>query len=48
MPLTTHRLPAASAFFVLKWINDEKHTDHHWIAENIEGGLRAIAASLKK
>lgn len=34
-----------------KWINDEKHTDHNWIAKNIEGvegGLREIAASLKK
>ncbi len=34
-----------------KWINDEKHTDHNWIAKNIEGvesGLREIASSLKK
>ena len=34
-----------------KWINDEKHTDHNWIAKNIggvESGLREIAASLKK
>lgn len=33
-----------------KWINDEKHTDHNWIAKNIEGvesGLRQVAASLK-
>ncbi len=34
-----------------KWINDEKRTDHNWIAKNIEGlesGLREVAASLKK
>lgn len=34
-----------------KWINDEKHTDHNWIAKNIEGvesGLRQVAASLKR
>ncbi len=34
-----------------KWINDETHTDHNWIAKNIEGvesGLREVAASLKK
>ena len=34
-----------------KWINDEKHTNHNWIGKNldgVEGGLREIAASLKK
>ena len=34
-----------------KWINDETHTDHNWIAKSIAGvesGLREIAASLKQ
>lgn len=34
-----------------KWINDETHTNHNWIAKNIEGveaGLREVAASMTK